>query len=238
MNTAMNAALVPIKRLTTGKSRLEGALDRSQLEALCLAMMEDVLSALLEVDALDRVIVATPDAAAAAAATALGAEAFLGEDPGLNTAIERGGERLAREGAGLVITVLGDVAGAEASDFAQLIDTTRALASQHEGIAVGLAPSADGGTAALARCPANAIEARFGADSAALHRAECAKHGIPLGELDLPSLRLDLDREADIEAFLALERGGPRTRATLEAMSWRSRVADRNTGPAAKGTST
>jgi len=83
----MNAAIVPIKSLAAGKSRLEGTLDREQLEALCLAMMRDVVSALLESQAFDRVVVVTPDEEAAEAARRMGAEAFLGPDPGLNPAM-------------------------------------------------------------------------------------------------------------------------------------------------------
>lgn len=222
----MNAAVVPIKGLAAGKSRLEGVLERGQLERLCLAMMEDVVVALLATPSLDRVVVATPDAAAAKAAIALGAESFLGPDPGLNAAIESATARLEQEGAELVMTVLGDVAAADANDFERLIGETRSLAERTLGAAVGLAPAADGGTAALVRLPPNAIAARFGAESAALHRAECKAKDVPLCEIDLPSLRLDLDRVADVEAFLSASApGGARTRATLDDVGWRTRVA-------------
>lgn len=221
----MNAAIVPIKSLAAGKSRLEGTLDREQLEALCLAMMRDVVSALLESQAFDRVVVVTPDEEAAEAARRMGAEAFLGPDPGLNPAIESASERLADEGATLVMTVLGDVAAADPTDFARLVAETEALADQAGGEAVGLAPVADGGTAALVRRPPDVIEARFGADSAARHRATCEEAGVALCEPDLPSLHLDLDRVADVEAFLATGRGGPRTRAALDAIGWRTLIA-------------
>jgi len=87
------------------------------------------------------------------------------------------------------------------------------------------APVADGGTAALVRRPPDVIEARFGADSAARHRATCEEAGVALCEPDLPSLHLDLDRVADVEAFLATGRGGPRTRAALDAIGWRTLIA-------------
>jgi len=222
----MNAAVVPIKGLAAGKSRLEGTLDRARLETLCLAMMEDVVAALLATPSLDRVVVATPDAAAAEAATRLGAETFLGPDPGLNAAIESATARLQRAGAELVMTVLGDVAAADAHDFERLVDETRALARGTRGAAVGLAPAADGGTAALVRLPPDVIDARFGTESAALHRAECKSRDVPLCEIDLPSLRIDLDRVADVEAFLAGSGpGGARTRAALDEVGWRARVA-------------
>jgi 2-phospho-L-lactate guanylyltransferase len=216
----MNAAVVPIKALTASKSRLQSELPREQVEALCLAMMQDVVAALLEAPPIDRVVVATPDAAAAQAARALGAEAFEGPDPGLNAAIESAAKRLAQEGAGLVLTVLGDVAGADGEDFATLVRETEAAARDADGRAVGLAPSSDGGTAALARLPAAVIPARFGPRSARAHRSAAHAAGVPLVELDLSSLRLDLDRVEDVEDFVALGRGGPRTRACLTQIGW------------------
>ena len=218
----MNAAVVPIKTLAAGKSRLHGALERGHVEALCLAMMQDVVAALIATPSVDRVVVATPDASVARAARSLGAEAFEGPDPGLNAAIESATTRLASEGATLVMTVLGDVAAAEPEDFERLILETRSAASEGAaGVAtVGLAPSSDGGTAALTRMPPQAIAARFGPDSAARHRAEAADTGARLVELDLTSLRLDLDRVDDVEAFLARGRGGVRTRACLDEIGW------------------
>lgn len=216
----MNAAVVPIKNLAAGKSRLHGALEREQVEALCLAMMQDVVAALVAAPPIDRVVVATPDPGAAKAARELGAEAFEGPDPGLNAAIETASKQLADEGAQLVLTVLGDVAAAEADDFATLVRETEAAARDAEGRAVGLAPSADGGTAALARLPALVVPARFGPRSARRHRGEAEAAGVPLVELDLASLRLDLDRVEDVEDFIALGRGGPRTRACLVEIGW------------------
>jgi 2-phospho-L-lactate guanylyltransferase len=222
----MNAAVVPIKALHTGKTRLHGELAREHVEALCLAMMQDVVAALLAASHIDRVVVATPDAAAADAARAMGAEVFEGPDSGLNAAIESASKRLADEGAQLVLTVLGDVAGAEGEDFAALVHETEAAAREADGRAVGLAPSADGGSSALARMPADVIPARFGPRSARAHRSEADTAGVPLVELDLSSLRLDLDRGDDIEDFVALGRGGPRTRACLADIGWRSTRTD------------
>ncbi|MCC6642109.1 MAG: hypothetical protein IT386_13195, partial [Deltaproteobacteria bacterium] len=55
----------------------------------------------------------------------------------------------------------------------------------------------------------------FGADSAARHRALAHSAGVPLRELSLPRLAIDLDHPEDLTAFLAGPGGGPRTRALL-----------------------
>jgi len=87
---------------------------------------------------------------------------------------------------------------------------------------VVLCPSGDGGTAALLRSPHDAIPARFGAESAARHRAAAGAAGVAFRELRLPSLAIDLDRAEDVRAFLALGQGGRRTRRALAALGWDS----------------
>ena len=84
----MSLALVPVKALATSKSRLLPELDREQLQQLSLAMLDDVVRALCGVAALDRVVVATPDATVAEAARNAGADALLRPDSGLNPAID------------------------------------------------------------------------------------------------------------------------------------------------------
>lgn len=208
----MNAALVPVKRLASGKTRLAGALDRDALEALMRAMLEDVVGALRAVPQVDGVFVVTPDADVAKAAADAGAEPLLRQDPGLNPSIDAAAAEIVARGAETLLVLLGDVAGARPEELARLYETLDAQG----GRGAVIAPAADGGTAALLRAPADALPARFGPESAAAHRAAAAEAGVPLRELALPSLALDLDRPEDLQvltdddAFLA-----PRTRALL-----------------------
>ena len=206
----MNAALVPVKRLGEGKSRLLGTLDREALDALTLAMLGDVVEALRETPAVDRVAVVTPDDDVAAAAAAHGAEPVLILEPGLNHALDTAAPKISGPDGSLLV-VLGDVAGVASADIAALYD---ALDDAADAAAV-LAPASDGGTAALLRSPPDAFPGRFGADSAAAHRAAAREAGVALQELDLPSLRTDLDRPEDLAALLASGGPAPRTRALL-----------------------
>lgn len=210
----MTAAIVPVKRLAQGKSRLATALGRDGAEQLALAMLGDVIEALRATPGVDVVAVVTPDEAVAAAATAAGARALLGEDPGLNESIDRAARELGDAAQDGTLVLLGDVAGARSDDLAALL---AALAAGPAPRAV-LAPASDGGSAALARRPHAAIPSRFGADSAAAHRRAARDANVGWVELALPSLALDLDDESDLRAFLsAAPRGGARTRAVLRA---------------------
>jgi 2-phospho-L-lactate guanylyltransferase len=157
---------------------------------------------------LARVVVVTPDEAVAEVARKSGAEVLVRDDPGLNAAVEAASADVAA-GAGAadgVLVVLGDVAGVRPEEIAALI---RSL----DGDGVALAPSADGGTAALLRVPHDVIEAGFGLDSAAVHRQRANAAGTRFVALPLPSLAIDIDRRADLDALLEGPSPAPRTRA-------------------------
>lgn len=214
----MIAALVPVKRLGAGKSRLLGSLRRDAIERLTLAMLGDILEALGRVPRIDRIAVVTPDRVVGEAARADGAEALVRSDPGLNPSLDAAGAELAERGAGRLLVVLGDVAGAEAADLSALFDALDGLG----GRGVVLAPSRDGGTSALLRAPYDLIPNRFGKQSAAAHRDLARGRGVPYSELPLPSLAIDLDRLEDVEALLRAERGAARTRALLRELGFGS----------------
>lgn len=207
----MTAAVVPVKSLAAGKSRLAAALGRAGAEALSLAMLEDVLAALSALPDLAAVAVVTPDETVARAAERAGARALRGADAGLNEALQRAAGELGAACEGGLLVVLGDVAGARTAELAEIL---RALAAGPPPRAV-LVPSRDGGTAALARNPHDAFSVQFGADSARAHRTAAARADVPLIELPLPSLAIDIDDAADLRDFAAGAGAGPRTRETL-----------------------
>ncbi len=206
----MNLAVVPVKRLAASKSRLAAALGREAIEALTLAMLGDVLDAIRSANRVDRVVVATPDPEVGEAARALGAEARVADDPGLNAALDTTAAALA-DPAGALLVVLGDVAGAAGADLARLFDTLDELG----GSGAVLARARDGGTAALLRRPPDVIQSRFGAGSAEAHRQAASRSGAAFRELSLPSLAIDLDRPDDLRALLASSAEAKRTRALL-----------------------
>lgn len=208
----MTIALIPVKKLAESKSRLLGGLPDATRQALTLVMLEDLIEALSATEGVERIAVTTPDETVAERARAAGAEVIMRPEPGLNAALEDGLDRLAREAGEDVLFILGDVAGALASDLAHLLAASR---GQPKG--VWLAPSSDGGTSALLHHPAGVIPCHFGRDSAKRHREAAAAAGVAYHEVVLASLAIDLDQPEDLDVFLASEGGGPRTRALLEA---------------------
>ncbi len=207
----MIAGLVPVKALPAAKSRLLPHLGADAARRLSIAMLGDVLEALARVPALARIAVVTPDAAVARAARELGAEALLRPDPGLNPAVESAGAALAPGPEDGLLVVLADVAGVRAEEIETLIGAL-------QGRGVALAPSRDGGTSALLRIPCDVIPAGFGPGSAKLHRDLAERAGVPFRELALPSLAIDVDEPADLEALRSGASAGPRTRALLREL--------------------
>lgn len=232
----MSAALVPVKHLTTGKSRLLTELARGQLEALSLAMLEDVLEALKGTPSVARMAVVTPDQTVALAAESFGAKPLRLDDPGLNPSLAAAARALDLAPDEPLLVVLGDVAGATPEDIEVLFEVLRPEAAHRQGEqspptaagtsagtgagAVSLAPSADGGTSALLRRPHDAIPTLFGPGSAKLHREAAARAGVAYTEVSLPSLATDLDCPEDIECFLQTPVGGRHTRELLRQVGW------------------
>ncbi len=207
----MIGAVVPVKTLPFAKSRLRPWLDRPSVERLAVAMLGDVLEALQQVRALDRIAVATPDLRLAEVARKAGAEVLSASVAGLNPAVEAACAVLAPTADDAALVVLGDVAGAQAADIEVLLD-----AGARRGVA--LAPSSDGGTSALLRAPRDIIAAAFGPDSARTHRGLAVSAGATFEELALPSLAIDIDERQDLEKFASNASAGRRTRALLREL--------------------
>jgi 2-phospho-L-lactate guanylyltransferase len=220
-------ALVPVKRLGAAKSRLRGELG-AHADELTLAMLADLLAALVASPGLARVVVVTPDEAVAQVARASGASARVAEDSGLNEGLAAACAELAAPGEA-VLVVLGDVAGATPRDIAALLEALAQLG----GRGVVIAPSRDGGTAALLRAPHTLMPTRFGAASAAAHRALASDAGAAFREVALPALAIDLDRPEDLAALLASERAeATRTRALLARLGYAAAPLGKSRGRA------
>ena len=215
----MTTALIPVKRLADTKSRLLDMFAAHQREAFSLAMLGDVIGALQATSAVDRIVVVTPDPTVATAARAVDAEALVKDDEGLNEALDAAASTLALGPDEPVLVILGVVACALPQDVDAMCEALIALPGGGRRGAV-LAPSSDGGTAALLRLPYDVIPSRFGPDSAKRHRGAAAEADVPYQELPLPSLALDLDVSGDIEQFLQTERGGELTRRCLRQLRW------------------
>lgn len=211
----MSQALIPVKDLAAGKSRMASRLPRLDVASLCLAMLEDLIEALAGCASIRGITVVTPDPRVAACAESAGARIHVGPDPGLNPALDAAADAVCRDPAAPLLVVLGDVAGARSEDFDALFEALDGLG----GRGVVIAPSDDGGTAALLRAPRDAIPSLFGPESARRHREAADREGVPVVAVPRPGLAIDLDVAEDVERFLEGPGAGPRTRALLRGFA-------------------
>jgi 2-phospho-L-lactate guanylyltransferase len=149
-------ALVPVKALPRGKSRLAGVLDEDARGDLVLFLLRRVVNACHEAGL--EVCVVSPDAEVHAAARALGADALDDGGRDLSASVGLALERHAS--APGVVVLAADLPHVTAADVRELIAHAQPLA---------LVAAADGTTNAIAASPPAAFRPSYGPGSAARH---------------------------------------------------------------------
>src|SRR5215510_14441593 len=188
-------AIVPVKPLRSGKSRLAGTLTEDQRTELNRALLQHTLETLSELKEVDGVLVVSRDPSALTIARNHGARTVQEDgQPHLNTALKRAtvvAQVYATRG---VLVLPADLPLVTREDVQVLLD--RAVKPP----AVVIAPDRhERGTNALLISPAGLIEYDFGENSFQRHRERAKRAGARLEIVDLPSLGLDLDNPEDFE---------------------------------------
>ena len=206
-------ALIPIKSLDNGKTRLSPLLDPRERAALIPAMAEDVLDAFANYGRMP-VLVITGDSRVERLARRRGFFCLMEEQCESETkAIETATEHALREGAGGALVMPADVPLVDASDVAEVVERAPAQGSL-------LVPAWDGrGTNAALRRPAGLFPLRFGNDSFLPHRAAAERSALPLVVHHNERIALDVDSPGDLRRLLDFPDTGSRTRRVLAAFS-------------------
>ena len=190
-------ALLPVKSLDSGKTRLSPILEPHERAALIPAMVEDILNAFASFGGMP-VLVVTGDARVAAMAESRGFHFLMEETCVSETAAIEAATRKAGElGARGTMVVPGDIPLVQPEDLAAVLE-----AAPEQGTV--LVPAWDGrGTNAVLRTPHDLFPLRFGNDSFVPHRAAAEKTGLPCTILQNERLGLDVDSPADLRRLLA-----------------------------------
>lgn len=209
----MLVAVIPVKELSRGKTRLTPLLSAEERYLLCTTMLEDVLAVVAACPMFERKLVITSDAEAAGIAKQYGIE-IIHETQQVrhSRSVEAAAEYCREIGAEAMLTVPLDVPRVTANDLQQIVKQ----GPMPRGIV--LVPSHDAlGTNALLARPPEAIPFRFGYDSFRAHREEAEAKGLPCSVCELPNLELDIDEIDDVRCFLA-QPGRTRTDALLHRL--------------------
>ena len=82
-------AIIPVKPLRRGKSRLAGVLSEEERTVLNITLLENTLRTLKQVQEIDQILVVSRDTGALALARDFKARTVQEGKPGLNTALKR-----------------------------------------------------------------------------------------------------------------------------------------------------
>ena len=222
-------AIVPSKTLEQAKTRLASMLEPEERRALSLAMLRDVLTALLEARTIDRVAVVTRDNEVACTAYTMGAGMLLDGGKGHTAALEEAIVHCKSQGASAVLIVSADLPLLRSATIEQMV--ARAMEHPSPRLAL-LAPSREGtGTNALLQRPPGELPLRFGPHSLQLHQQVAEEQQVQVELIQSADLGLDIDTPADLLDFARIPAPG-HTQAALTKMQLMERLLEHFYGTA------
>jgi len=188
-------AIVPVKPLRRGKSRLAEVLTQQERADLNHRLLTHTLETLTAMPEIEHVLVVSRDAAALTLARSFGARTIQESGaPELNTALTRAAAMAKRHATRGVLIVPADLPLLTTEDIGVLIG--KAV----DPPVVVIAPDRHSlGTNALLVCPGGLIEFEFGLHSFERHCQSARQAGARLEICNLPSLALDVDLPEDLE---------------------------------------
>jgi 2-phospho-L-lactate guanylyltransferase len=180
-------AIVPVKSLDGAKTRLAPRLSAGERAALVVEMLDRVLAACAQAEAIERTLLVTPDPSLAREGTEVLVDAGTGHADAVALALAD------PRAAGGALVVMADCPLVTAASLDALARAARPLA---------LAPARDGGVNALALAAVNGFLPRFGVPVGTTVTEARAAGLEPVVVAD-PALALDVDRPEDYELLLA-----------------------------------
>jgi 2-phospho-L-lactate guanylyltransferase len=188
-------ALVPVKPLRRGKSRLAGLLSEEQRTRLNRYLLEHTLTVLNEISAIEHTLVVSRDPAALALTREMGGRTVLEDGaPQFNTAIQRATIVAQAHGAQAVMVLTADIPLITPDDIRAFLDLGR------DPPVIAIAPDRrQDGTNGLFINPAGLIEYGYGPGSFQRHSERARSAGARLEILNTATFGLDLDLPEDLE---------------------------------------
>ncbi|WP_299028840.1 2-phospho-L-lactate guanylyltransferase [uncultured Thermanaerothrix sp.] len=193
-------AIVPVKPIYQGKSRLATVLSQHERVLLNQMLYMHLLQVLQEVRTIDEILVVSRDSSILAAARQYRART-LQEDgrTGLNLALRRATAMAEIYAASEVLILPVDLPLITAED----VQTILRVAPFERGIVIVPDRHRHGTNALLVR-PPGALDYQFGSNSYEAHCRQARQKGLEVRTLDLPSVAFDLDWPEDLEHWRQL----------------------------------
>jgi 2-phospho-L-lactate guanylyltransferase len=191
-------AIVPVKPLRRGKSRLSGVLSPEERNDLNRRLLTHTLETLSAIPDIEQILVISRDQAALSLAREHGARTVLENGaPELNVALARATIVVKNYATRGLLIVPADLPLISPEDVNAMLEIAV------DPPVVVLAPDhRRQGTNALLVCPVGLIEYDFGPGSFQRHCERALQAGARLEILELPSLALDMDMPEDLEMVI------------------------------------
>lgn len=190
-------AIIPVKPLNRAKSRLEKVLSPEQRAALAEMLFRHVLAVTLSSTRIGGVVVISRDTRAIGLAREAGAKTIQeGGQSDLNPALERATQVLSSWRASAVLILPADLPLLIATDINAMVDAGR----EGDALVIATDRHQDGTNALLVR-PPGLIEYAYGRRSFERHVLLGRAAGAHVTIYESPSLQLDIDEPADLDAY-------------------------------------
>ncbi len=189
-------AIVPVKPLRRGKSRLAGVLTDEERTFINYTMFTKTLKALRAVPEIDHLLVVSRDTGALALARDFDAKTLQedGRSDNLNLALKRATVVAQLYAAQRVLVVTADLPLIEPDSIRLMIQMAA------DPPVVVIAPdNRRTGTNAILMSPAGLIDYQFGPDAFFRHMEQAQKYHVRVEVCESPNLGLDLDLPEDLE---------------------------------------
>jgi 2-phospho-L-lactate guanylyltransferase len=209
-------AVVPVRSLRQGKTRLSPVLGHEAREILLRRVAERVVATAVDSGLIETVLVVSPDAETLAWAAGLVPAIVAVPQPehrlGLNGAIDAGRAWALDRGASAVISLFADLPLIAPDDI-------RGMAARTEPVVLGPDRRGEGTNALLLRLAGRGPEFAFafGDGSLARHLEEARRLGLNTALHDSPGIAFDLDTPDDWSDFMHLTSDGLGTNALSPA---------------------
>jgi 2-phospho-L-lactate/phosphoenolpyruvate guanylyltransferase len=194
-------AVVPVRTIGGGKSRLGVALDAEERESLLLGMLRRELGVIRDWGGAERVYLISPDAQLARLARAAGAQPLVQSGEGLNQALAEAQRTIVRDGATALLILPADLPFVSTEALDRIRDAADAAVAAGSGRAVVVLVPADarGGTNGLLLSPPDVIAPCFGPSSLEQHLRAAAAADASVQVVVDPVLAFDLDTPEDLQ---------------------------------------
>lgn len=221
-------AIIPVKGLTESKSRLSSYLGDNR-KLLVDALLQDVLSSIVQSKVYAKVIVISPDESVAFLTRLYGASFLTQMGVGLNRAIEQTNRLAMRDGAQSVTIVLADIPLVLPEDFQEFMS----LGGGNPRIV--MAPSLKAGTNMMTASPPNLIRPRYGRWSYTKHLREAQALGLRAYSMTNDRVSFDIDTVNDLHELTRRDRDlrtmSGRVMGEIEHLGSPAKVLLRNSRP-------